>query len=234
MVDSTKSRREQRREDTYNEIKEVARRQMAQFGTATLSLRAIAQEMKMTAPAIYRYFESRDALITALIVDAFNALAEALEIARDNHPNTDAIERLVAVMLAYREWAVTYPSDFQLIYGNPIPGYHAPRDVTVPAVVRGWVVTMGLLHEIMQTHPLRPPYTSMPEELRAHFERMIADSGYPISEQVFHLGIMMWTQVHGIIMLELFNHLQANVGDVDLYYRTRMKIIFKAALDIDI
>ncbi len=234
MIDPTKSRREQRREDTASEIKEVARRQMAAHGTATLSLRAIAQEMKMTAPAIYRYFESRDALITTLIVDAFNALAEALEIARDTHPNTDPIERLAAVMMAYREWAVTHPSDFMLIYGNPIPGYEAPREVTVPAVVRGFVVTIGLLQEVMQTHTLRSPYTPIPEQLRAHFEMMVADGGYPITEEAFYLGTMMWTQFHGIIMLELFNHIQANVGDVTLYYRTQMKLIFKTTLNIDI
>jgi AcrR family transcriptional regulator len=234
MIDPTKSRREQRREDTHNEIKEVARRQMAEHGTATLSLRAIALEMKITAPAIYRYFESRDALITALIVDAFNALADALELARDNHPNTDPVERLAVVMLAYREWAITHPSDFQLIYGNPIPGYHAPREVTVPAVVRGFVVTIGLLREVMQTYPLRLPYTPIPEELRAHFEAMVADGGYPITEEAFYVGMMMWTQFHGIIMLELFNHIQANVGDVDLYYRTQMKLIFKTTLNIDL
>ena len=206
---------------------------MAENGTAALSLRAIAAEMQITAPAIYRYFENRDALITALILDAFNGLADALEQARDSHASLDTVERLTVVMLAYRAWAVTHSTEFQLIYGNPIPGYVAPRDVTVPAVVRGFVVTIALLSEIMATHPLRQPYANIPDDLRAHFSMMVAEGGYPITEEAFYVGIMMWSQFHGIIMLELFNHIQANVGNVELYYRTQIKLTFSTMLGID-
>ena len=132
------TRREKQHISTQEEIKQVARRLMAEQGTAALSSRMIAREMGLTAPALYHYFASRDELITALIVDAFNALADALEEARDEAATGSAREQLVQTLLTYRRWALEHPIDFQLIYGNPIPGYEAPRELTVPAAERGF------------------------------------------------------------------------------------------------
>ncbi|NWF70850.1 MAG: TetR/AcrR family transcriptional regulator [Chloroflexi bacterium] len=217
-----KTRRAQRRQDTSNEIKAVARRHMQTQGAGALSLRAIAAEMQMTAPAIYRYFQNRDALITALIVDAFSALAQALEAARAAHSSASPVQRLLAVLLAYRAWAVEHPTDFQLIYGTPIPGYEAPRDVTVPAVVRGFSVIVGLIDEVLQIVQPPAPYNTLPPALRAQFEALIARDGYPISVLAFYLGVIGWTQLHGIIMLELFGHLPPVVGDSEGFYHAQV------------
>src|SRR5215510_14581630 len=115
-----KTRREQKREDTINEIKAVARQLMSEGGTNALSMRPIAAEMKMSVMGLYRYFENRDALITDLIADNFNAMADAMETARDNEPSSSPVKKLWAALMAYRRWAVEHPVDFQLIYGNPI------------------------------------------------------------------------------------------------------------------
>ncbi|MEZ4675940.1 MAG: helix-turn-helix domain-containing protein [Caldilineaceae bacterium] len=122
-------------EATSNAIKDTARKLMAEKGTAGLSLRAIARELKMTAPALYHYFPSLDDLITALIVDAFTAHAAYVRQTSDAAAQAGAstTEQLWAALLAYRRWALKQPIDFQLIYGNPIPGYSAPAAVTVPA-----------------------------------------------------------------------------------------------------
>src|SRR5262245_85809 len=120
------TRREKQYAATSAEIKDTARRLMAEHGTAGVSIRAIARAMGLSAPSLYHYFPNRDELITALISDAFNALADELEQVRDRTAGT-AAERLMAVVLAYRSWALAHPLDFQLIYGNPIPGYVAPR-----------------------------------------------------------------------------------------------------------
>src|SRR5215510_1650085 len=103
-----KTRREQKREDTINEIKAVARQLMSEGGTNALAMRPIAAEMRMSVMGLYRYFENRDALITALIADNFNAMADALETARDNEPG-NAVQKLLAVLMAYRHWAVEHP-----------------------------------------------------------------------------------------------------------------------------
>ena len=162
-VEPSKTRRDLRREETYQAIKAAARQQMAVGGTAAVSLRGIAAHMRMSAAAIYRYFESRDALITALILDSFNALGDALEDARRTAQG-NVLLRLMSVLEAYRAWAVAHPIDFQLIYGNPIPDYHAPPELTVPAVMRGFIVIVGLIEECLHSahYTPRAPYAEIP------------------------------------------------------------------------
>ncbi len=197
---------------------------MAQHGTAGLSVRAIARELEMLPSGIYHYYPSLDDLITALIVDNFNALADALAAARDNAAHQTVAEQLTAVLLAYRQWAVEHPVDFQLIYGNPIPGYAAPREVTVPPVIRGFTVIVGLIEHLLQTGeavPL-PPYDTLPPAVAVHIQALIERDGYPVSSLALYLGMVGWGQLHGVIMLELFQHLQPVVGDVDAHYRAQV------------
>ncbi|MBZ0282371.1 MAG: TetR/AcrR family transcriptional regulator [Anaerolineae bacterium] len=218
-----RKRNEELNEATSLAIKDTARRLMAEQGTAALSIRGIAKALDISPPALYHYFDSLDDLITALITDAFNAFADALEIARDSQPETDVVGRLQAVLMAYRDWAVTHPVDFQLIYGNPIPGYVAPREITVPTVIRGFAVIVGLIEEVLQQGVIvPPPYNQIPPETAAALRAIIVRDGYPISELSMYLGIVGWTQLHGIIMLELFHHLGPVVVDVEAYYRAQM------------
>src|SRR6476469_355321 len=134
------SRRERLRETTYKEIKDSARRQMsAGDGGEAISLRGIAAEMGMTAPAIYRYFGSRDDLITALLVDAYTQLGDAILAACATQPAANYAERFYLAALAYRDWSVAHPTDFDLIFGRPLPGYHAPGEVTIPLVQRAFM-----------------------------------------------------------------------------------------------
>src|SRR5215207_10245624 len=107
-------------------IKETAWKQITAFGAPALSLRAIARELNITAPAIYNYFPDRDALVTALIIDAFTSFGDWQLEARDSVPEEDLPGRLNAIGLAYRNWAHAYPQRYQLIFGAPIPGYKAP------------------------------------------------------------------------------------------------------------
>lgn len=226
------NRREQRREDTLLVIKAAARQQMATGGSAGLSLRGIAAELGITAPAIYRYFPNRDALITALIVDAFTALAEAMEQARDEQQSAGAhpFEQLWAVLIAYREWAMTHRTDFELIYGSPIPGYEAPDDVTVAAASRGFAAIVGVIEAGLHTDRYRPnpPYDHVPQSVQAHMAALIERDGYPVSELALYLGVVGWGQLHGMIMLELFGHLPPVVGDAASHYRDQMHFMMQA------
>ena len=117
-------------------IKETAWEQIAEFGAPALSLRAIARELKITAPAIYNYFPDRDALVTALIIDAYTSFGDSQIEARDALPSHDLVGRLKAIGLAYRNWAHTHPQRYQLIFGTPIPGYEAPMEKVFPSSTR--------------------------------------------------------------------------------------------------
>ena len=121
------SRRERRHEQTRQEIKQIARQQMAQQGTAaSLSLRGIAAEMGMSAPSLYNYYTNRDDLVTDLLIDSYTHQAETLEQASASCQAKETIACLLETVLAYRQWAVEHPTEFALIAGNPIPGYVHP------------------------------------------------------------------------------------------------------------
>ncbi|HEV2580265.1 MAG TPA: TetR/AcrR family transcriptional regulator [Ktedonobacteraceae bacterium] len=224
------TRRERQYLATQEEIKGVARRLMAEHGTAGLSTRMIAREMGLTAPALYHYFASRDELITALIVDAFNALADALELARDRAAAEPAREQLTQTLLTYRQWAIEHPIDFQMIYGNPIPGYEAPRELTVPAAARGFMILVPLAARLMHDdnrHASNPAREgdAIPQSVQANLTEMRARDGYDVPLEVLYGAVSGWTRLHGIIMLELFHHLQPIVGDVDAFYRAEIESI---------
>jgi AcrR family transcriptional regulator len=202
-----RSRRERLRDATVAEIKQVARRQMAEQGTAAISLRAIAREMGMTAPAIYRYFAGRDDLITALILDAYNAQADAVEHAVASRPAGDVREQFRAAILRYRSWAVEYPVEYQLILGNPIPGYSAPAEVTMPAARR----TMRIFAELGARASGGDAQAQSPAR------------GEVAEPRALYSLLAAWAQLHGMIVLELFHHLQPIIGDVEPFFRVEVE-----------
>lgn len=118
------------RAEITREITDAARRQLAESGAAALSLRAIARELGMVSSALYRYFPSRDDLLTALIIEAYNAIGEAVEeaVATGDTPRA----RWRAAAAAVRHWAIGHPHEYTLLYGSPVPGYQAPQDTIRP------------------------------------------------------------------------------------------------------
>jgi AcrR family transcriptional regulator len=217
-------------EDMQTAIKDIARQQMATEGTAAVSLRGIARALDVTAPALYRYYASADDLITALIADGFNSLGDAQEATAAQMADAPVQARLLALLMAYRAWALDHAVDFQLIYGNPIPGYVAPREITVPAVIRTFVPMVTAVEQALQSRALIPqqPYDVIPPQVMAHEQAMISQRDYPISILSFHLTMILWSQLHGIIMLELYNHIGANVGDVEAFYSSSLRALLKS------
>src|SRR3954464_11629306 len=122
------------RAEMTEEIKTVARRHLATDG-ANLSLRAVARDVGMASSAVYRYFASRDDLLTALIIEAYDAVGETAERAAAAAASAGGgfAGPLVAVGHAVREWALAEPHQWALIYGSPVPGYQAPQDTIGPA-----------------------------------------------------------------------------------------------------
>ena len=130
------SPRSRYREQLRDEIKQVARRHLVDGGGAgNLSLNAVARELGMRGPSLYRYYASRDALITELLLDGYRDIGETLRraVAAPGVAGATAAERLRAGALAYRRWAVAHPELFDLLYGRPVPGYRAPAETGPPA-----------------------------------------------------------------------------------------------------
>jgi AcrR family transcriptional regulator len=212
-----------------SQIKAAARHQMAQHGTAGISLRGIARELGITAPAIYNYFPRLDDLVTALIVDAFTALADAIEAAEASTPGEACGPKILAMCLAYRQWAVEHPVDFQLIYGNPIPGYEAPAEVTVPLARRPFDGLFLRFLEAYQSGELVVPaeYEPVPASVRAHFATWLPTAGYAFPDALLCLLMSGWAHIHDMVMLELFEHIGPVVGDPAAFYRYELEAFLR-------
>ncbi|MBK3574499.1 TetR/AcrR family transcriptional regulator [Streptomyces sp. MBT65] len=188
----TKTPRERYRDQVRAEIKEHAREQIGTAGASALSLNAIAKRMGMSGPALYRYFASRDDLITELIRDAYRSLADAFRAAAES--GTD----LPGLAHALRAWALDDPQRYFLIYGTPVPGYHAPDDVTGIASE-----IMGTLLDASAGLPADAPLTPFEVDLAAH-RHWAGD--HPAPPAALHRALTCWTRLHGVLSLELAGH----------------------------
>ncbi|HWD02267.1 MAG TPA: TetR/AcrR family transcriptional regulator [Amycolatopsis sp.] len=210
---ATRTARERARAELTQEIKNEARRQLAEVGAHGLSLRAVARELGMVSSALYRYFPSRDHLLTQLIIEAYDAVGAAAERADPGHGDPRA--RWRAIWQATRAWAKEHPHEYALIYGSPIPGYEAPRDTVVPAAR----VARALVGVLVDADPHEPAVTApMSAELRAQAERLAHELGAPAPAEVVTRLVGAWTQLFGAISFELFGQYVGSVDPADAYF----------------
>lgn len=204
------SRRERRRDATTVEIKQTARRLLVEQGPDALTLRAIAREIGITAPALYRYFDSHEELVAALCADVLDELTEVLSAARDAAGTEDPVERLMATCRAFRGWSLGHPREFQLTFATPSPrapmtdsgGLVTAEDLSFGAVFLGIFVQMWAHHRF----PV-PAEEDLPAEfvrqLRA-FSALVGDV-LPLGALVAYLG--GWVRLYGAVTIETFGHL---------------------------
>jgi AcrR family transcriptional regulator len=211
-------------EEVSAEILAVARTHLARDGATALSLRSIARDVGMAPSAIYRYFAGRDALLSALILSAYGALADVAErasakaFAASDAADRDA-ERWLAVPRAIRHWAIAHPHEWSLIFGTPVPGYQAPPDT----VVSYGRLASALVRPVVDAHEAHrlvvPPVTAdVSNELR--------DAVSPVTEALFPdmasatavLVLQAWTGLIGAISLELFGHWNNTVLAPELFF----------------
>ena len=226
-----RGRREKIRDITREEIRDAARELMAEKGTAGLSVRGIERRLGMTAPALYHYYASLNDLITALIQDAFTQLAETLEASAADSALTTSAQRLTAVAHAYRHWALAHPIDFQLIYGNPIPNYSQPSDVTYPPARRSFLVVAGVLSGAMESGQIELPeaYRHLPPAIEASLIKLTQVDGHDLPLPALYLAATFWARIHGHIMLELFNLIQPVIAEVEAFYEYEIQNYLRQA-----
>ncbi|MEU9166429.1 TetR/AcrR family transcriptional regulator [Streptomyces sp. NPDC048420] len=198
-------------------IKDEARRQLAAEGAAKLSLRAVARELGMVSSALYRYFPSRDDLLTALIIDAYDSMGERAERAHVAVAEAGPLERWVAVCEAVRHWALEHPHEYALIYGSPVPGYTAPQ-TTVPPAARVGLLLIGIVRAAHQS-PGLAELPRVPEDLRAESTRMTADLAPDLPSEVAAPLVAAWAQLFGLIGFELFGQFNRVVEEREPFFR---------------
>lgn len=197
--------RERARAATTAEILRLARAQLAAEGAAGLSLRAVAREMGMVSSGIYRYFPSRDDLLTALIVDSYNRLGEAVERADAAvRRRRDYRNRWRSTAFAVREWAIEHPSEWALLFGTPVPGYAAPQDTIAPAT-RYTAALVGILVDMARDGVHHDAV--VPKTIRRDAALLRDTLSADVSDSSLVVGLNAWAALIGAINLELFGHL---------------------------
>src|SRR6266513_1610091 len=139
--------RERYRAHVRHEVKQAALSQLAESGPAGLSVSAIGKQLGVSGPALYRYFASRDELLTELVIDAYHDLADALTDAARDAPSTQPRARLEDITRAYRSWALAQPHRYRLLFGPPLPGYDAHAQRLVDAAQRAMNPLLDVLRE---------------------------------------------------------------------------------------
>ncbi|MFI1397970.1 TetR/AcrR family transcriptional regulator [Streptomyces sp. NPDC020681] len=220
---TAKSARARVRAEITEEIRAVARRHLATDG-ANLSLRAVARDAGLVPSALYRYFDSRDALLTALITDAYEALASAVDTAEAAVPRDNEAGRWLAMCHAVRTWALDNSAEYALIYGSPVPGYKAPSDTTGPAS-RILLTLSGILLDSAAAGRPAPPGRPLPAALRKDLNRLLKQWPGPLPtlpgpppEAVLATALTLWTQLFGLVGFETFGRLNDMIDARDEYF----------------
>jgi AcrR family transcriptional regulator len=199
------------------EIKAAARAQLAERGAAALSVRHVARELGMSSSGMYRYFASRDELLTALIIDAYNDLGEAVELAESRVDRSELFDRWWAAARAVRDWAKAHPQEYGLVFGSPVPGYVAPQETVAPAARVPLALAVILRDAWDAGRPAgapTSPITGVDLALSEVVEPLI---GLP--PDVVANGIIAWVELFGFVSFELFGHLVGTVDNGDTFFR---------------
>ena len=202
-----------------SEIKRIAREHLAADGP-DLSLRAVARDLGVVSSAVYRYFDSRDALLTALIIDAYDSMGAAAEAAEAAVPRRDLTGRWLTLGRSLRTWSLARPHEYALLYGSPVPGYAAPADTIGPAS-RPVVVFASILRDGVERGVVASA-DRLPKTVRADIDA-IGDLFRGIPAAVVVRGMTAWAQLFGALSFELFGRLRNGIHDYDAFFDHQLK-----------
>jgi AcrR family transcriptional regulator len=213
----TLNRRERVRAATFDEIRRVACRLLVKEGPEAVTLRAIAREMGMTAPALYRYHASREDLVQDLVGSLYDQLTDSLERARDTEPAGDVPARLIAASRAFRVWALAHPREFELLFASPVgtlgrePACAEPDGCPLEKDERA--MRFGTVFQDMivalwtgDGFPV-PPEDSLPPSLRTQLAHYAEITGTPLPPAALYVYLTCWSRLYGQVSLEVFGHL---------------------------
>jgi AcrR family transcriptional regulator len=226
-VTTAPSRRERLRTATLTEIKSVARQLLVDEGAGGISLRAIAREMGMTAPALYRYYPNLEELVSELCADLYNEASDALEQARDAAAPADSPSaRMYAVCREFRRWSVGHPGEFGLMFGSPLPGIgqeEHEKTVKHEAGTRFAGIFLGLFVEIWRRAPFEVPADEdLPPRLVEQLARYASTTGLMLPAGAGQLFLSCWIRLYGLVAMEVFGHLHFALDDVEPMFEAEL------------
>ncbi|GAA1990026.1 TetR/AcrR family transcriptional regulator [Catenulispora subtropica] len=204
--------RQRYRAQVQEEIKKHAWEQIATAGASALSLNAVAKQMGMSGPALYRYFANRDELITELIRDAYQSLADTIHAAAADGADLRGLAQ------ALRTWALADPQRYLLLYGTPVPGYHAPEDTTR--------LTSEVMTALLDASDAEGLGAMPPSPLQEHLAEHRGWAGaHPADPAALHRAVIFWTRMHGVLSLELAGHFDGMGFDPAQLYAAEVEAV---------
>lgn len=233
----TGGRRERVRAATVQEIKATARKLLIEEGPQSVTLRAIAREMGMTAPGLYRYFPSHEDLWQDLCHDTYGEIAEAIEVAVEPIPVDEVELRLLTAARRFRSWAVEHPREFGLVFGMPLPGLaqFTEKDLTNPEHAQGMRFALVFTRAFGGVWEKRPfpvvDDADIPPELATQLATYrdavgsAAGVGGDLPLGALLVFLQSWVQLYGIVTMEVFGHLRFCLNDVDQFFETQLALI---------
>jgi AcrR family transcriptional regulator len=216
VTDAPRTARERARAELTREIVDTARAHLAAEGAASLSLRAVARDLGMVSSAVYRYFPSRDDLLTRLIIDAYDGLGDAAEAREAAVARDDLLGRWLAVAHACRDWALARPQEWALVYGSPVPGYAAP-EATIGPGTRVSVTLLGILADAIG-QGVEPDVVPVPRRVARGIRPLREFAGSAVPDSYLVAGVMARTQLFGHIGLELDGQFANTIDDLDAFF----------------
>ena len=218
------TRRERVRETTRTELTAAARELLVAGGVDSVTVRAVAKELGMTAPAIYRYFDSREALLAAVIDLLYDELADVLTGARESRRSGTLSDRYLIMARTFRGWAKEHFAEFALLFGAPIPGVGNPSEGSPNERGMNFGMTWLMLFvEISQDDAPQPEWPRpIAPGLRNQLERYVTSIGNPVSVETTMLYLYCWQSLYGFICTEVFGHLAFALDSCDEMFEDRM------------
>jgi AcrR family transcriptional regulator len=220
---ASRTARDRARLELTEEIKTVGRRHLAEHGASGLSLRAVAREVGMVSSAVYRYFPSRDDLLTALIIDAYDAVGECAEAADEAARNRGVAARWLDVCEAVRSWALANAHEYALIYGSPVPGYAAPEATIGPASRVAVVLLRVVAEGVASGEVVAGETPAMSRVVRSDLAQLRRTAAPSVPDAVLSRALGVWAQLLGTINLEMFGHLHNVIHDYDAFFTLQMR-----------
>jgi AcrR family transcriptional regulator len=218
-------KRQESREQIEAQIVELGRRHLVDRGAAGLSLRAIARDLGMVSSAVYRYVSSRDELLTLLLVDAYSDLADTVDRARETVGEVWS-DDVIAIARATRRWAVAHPARWALLYGSPVPGYHAPAERTVAVGTRVVDAIFDAVAAGITTGDIRLTNNVVSQPMSSDFEKIRQEFGFPGDDLVVAKCFLFWAAVLGAISLEVFGQYGADtLTDPEAVFDAQLQLL---------
>ncbi|MFD7082098.1 TetR/AcrR family transcriptional regulator [Streptomyces sp. NPDC059918] len=205
----------------HTALRATARQLLVKLGAAGLSPEAVAEGSGLSVADVEAVFPHRDDLLTALVTDAYDASGAAMEEADRSAAaaGAPAGARLLAVTRALRTWSFDNSAEFTLIYGSPVPGYHAPQD-TVPAATRTPAVLAGIVRSALAAGELTPPRRAVPGPPLLLPQAVQLFGGTPEApfSDLVERGMVLWSSLVGLLVFQVFSRTHDSVRDEAAYF----------------